>query len=100
MGEFVALTLTLETTLAEFGQEVGQTDEGGRVFKDGFFEGGKVELAKQLGDAQSGDLLGGLVNLIVLIVANGLQSEFELGARFFETLLVLEPCLIGTSLPA
>ena len=100
MGEFVALTLTLETTLAEFGQEVGQTDEGGRVFNDGFFEGGKVELAKQLGDAQSGDLLGGLVNLIVLIVANGLQSEFELGARFFETLLVLEPWLIGTSLPA
>ena len=88
-GKFEALALAFEAALAEFGQEGGQANEGLGIIVNRFLECREVELGEQLGNVQGGDLLGGFVNLVVFVLANGFEGEFQLAAGILQPLLVL-----------
>jgi hypothetical protein len=61
------------------------------LFLEGLDESGGLETGENLADAQGGDLLGGLVNLAVLVFADEIEQELELGLGVFAALLFGKP---------
>jgi hypothetical protein len=90
-GKFDEEAFAIHTAPAEAGQGLDKAHERLRLFLEGLDESGGLEPGEDLADAQSSDLLGGLVDLAVFVFADEVEKELELGPGIFTALLFGQP---------
>ncbi len=91
MGEFEEEALAIGAGAAEGGQELEEADQVLGFLLKGGAEGGSVAAGDDLADAQGGDELSSGEEFSVVVLAEDIEQELDLGLGFFAALLFREP---------
>ncbi len=91
VGEFDEEAFAIDATAAEMGEGLDEADESLGLGEEGLGQGSGVERGEDLADAEGGDLLGGLVEFGVVVLAEEVEEQLDLGVGIFAALLFSQP---------
>ena len=100
LGELDDEAFAIHTATAEAGKGLNEADKGLGVLLEGLGEGGGIKGGEELADAEGGDLLGCFVEFSIIVFANEVKEELDLGLGIFAALLLGEPDEVAGFFPA